>query len=96
MYKRRQSQNKITPAGSQQQSYPQNQKTQFCTVIENLTPTIRRSSSTKHIEDLLTNSKFLLLSMSSVGIFPLVVTQATKHTSVKALDFQIALVGKSS
>ena len=48
------------------------------------------NSSTKCIEHLLANLKFLLLSMSSTRIFPLAAAEAGKHALVGAFDFLIA------
>ena len=54
------------------------------------------SSSPKHIEHLLATLKFLLSSISSIGIFPLVAAEVRKHALVETLDLQIAWGRKSS
>ena len=53
------------------------------------------SSFWRHIGHLLANLKFLRLSISSVGTFPLIAAQAEKQALIGFLDLQIASVGKS-
>ena len=59
-------------------------------IMTNATKRRTKCCSSRHIEHRLSTLRFLLSGISSIGIFPLVASQAKKHTLGDALDLQIA------